>query len=64
MTPDVLLKELNQYGMGTEQIAEKIGCSIAYVVKLRNGQRKTPSYLVMDKLRELHRAASAEPAHD
>ena len=55
MTPDVLLKELNQHGVGTEQIAEKIGCSIAYVVKLRNGERKLPSYLIMDKIRELHR---------
>lgn len=64
MTPDVLLKELNQYGMGTERIAEKIGCSIAYVVKLRNGQRKTPSYLVMDRLRELHRKHLAEPSHE
>ena len=60
MTPDVLLKELNQRGMGAEQIAARIGCSLAYVVKLRNGERKTPSYQVMDKIRELHK----EVIHD
>lgn len=60
MTPDVLLKELNQHGMRTEQIAEKIGCSLAYIVKLRNGERKLPSYLIMDKIRALHQ----EVVHD
>lgn len=46
--------------MGAEQIAARIGCSLTYVVKLRNGERKTPSYQVMDKIRELHK----EVIHD
>lgn len=54
MNPDVLLKEISQHGVSSEKIADAIGCSVAYVNKLRNGERKTPSYIVMDKIRRLH----------
>ena len=54
MTPDVLLKEIGLHGMSTAQIAKEVGVSVDYLVKLRSGERKTPSYLIMDKIRELH----------
>ena len=55
MTPDVLLKEIGQHGMSTAQVADEIDVSTEYLVKLRSGERKTPSYIIMDKIRELHK---------
>ena len=55
MTPDILVKQIKSYGLSTEEIAEKIGCSISLVVKLANGSRNQPSYILMDKLRDLHK---------
>lgn len=60
MTPDVLLKQINEHGLSTEQIAKRLGFSVSYIIKLRNGERKMPSYPAMDKIRELHR----EICHD
>lgn len=54
MTPEILIKEIKASGIGNDEIAKRIGCSSAYVVKLANGSRNQPSYSLMDKLRELH----------
>lgn len=55
MTPENLIKELKEKGIPNKEIAENIGCTRFYVDKLGNGTRREPSYIVMDKLRELHR---------
>lgn len=59
MTPDILVKEIKSYGLSSEKIAEKVGCSNAYIIKLANGTRNQPSYALMDKLRNLHQELSA-----
>lgn len=60
MTPEILIKEIKANGIGNDEIAKRIGCSNAYVVKLANGSRNQPSYSLMDKLRELHAISCQE----
>ena len=54
MKPRTLVANIKKKGLSNEVIAKNIGCSTAYVAKLNNGTRTTPSYIVMDKLRALY----------
>ncbi|OAM28484.1 hypothetical protein A7Q01_02505 [Eikenella sp. NML96-A-049] len=54
MKPRTLVANIKKKGLSNEAIAKNIGCSTAYVSKLNNGTRTTPSYIVMDKLRALY----------
>ncbi len=56
MKPSELIKKLKDAGIGTAEIAKKTGCSIYYINKMATGERKNPSYQIVDKLRELYSA--------
>ena len=55
MSPREIISDLRSRGMTIKQIAEAAGCSIWYVSKIQNGERKEPSYVIVDRLREFHK---------
>lgn len=55
MTPQEIISDLRSHGMTIKQIADAAGCSIWYVSKIQSGERKEPSYVIVDKLREVQK---------
>jgi transcriptional regulator with XRE-family HTH domain len=52
-----LIQDLRASGLTQYEIAEKTGCSQAYISDLSNGKRgKSMSYEIGMRLRELHKA--------
>ena len=54
MKPSELIKKLRDAGIGTAEIVKETGCSTYYINKIAAGERKNPSYKIVDKLRELY----------
>jgi transcriptional regulator with XRE-family HTH domain len=52
-----LIQDLRSSGLTQHEIAEKTGCSQAYISDLSNGKRgKSMSYEIGMRLRDLHKA--------
>lgn len=53
MNAKELVLFIKKKGLSSLQIAQEIGCSVTYIVKIGNGTRTNPSYKIMDSLRQL-----------
>lgn len=63
MEPKTLVIKIKKYGLTSDDIAKRIGCSKDYVDKLASGSRPNPSYKIMDALRETLKSFESSSAH-
>ncbi|UOO77953.1 helix-turn-helix domain-containing protein [Neisseria sp. Dent CA1/247] len=55
MTPRKIINELKANGVSTAEIAQAANCTVHYINKIASGKRLSPSYQIVDKLRDFYK---------
>ena len=63
MKPEEIIKKLRDSGFSSAEIAKEADCTVYYINKILSGERKNPSYQIVDKLRSMY-SQSLELSHD